>query len=279
MNRMHRLAVITAVALTLAAGVTSPAHAAAPSNDGFGNAEAATGIGYTDSVNVSQATSGRRDPTNCANSASVWYRYTPTASQTINVNTNGSNYDTVIGVYTGGPGALTRVACRDDGFTSRAALDLEVQAGTTYYFMVGACCGKGRDGLEFQRQPLLLQFRMTEPLSIEQLAAGGTGTVGRADGEAQVTVSRQCTPAAEQSVVEASLRQRVGGTFVARSFSFRRAPCGTSSSDIALRFLPRGDIAFGEGPATVSVRLTACSRATGTCTRRSITGEVVLAFR
>ena len=278
MNGMHRFSVITTVALILAAGVTSPAHAAAPSNDGVGNAKAATGIGYTDSVNVSRATSGRRDPTNCANSASVWYRYTPRTTETINVNTNGSNYDTVIGAYTGRPGALTRVACRDDGVTSRAALDLEVQAGTTYYFMVGACCGNGRAGLEFQRQ-LLLQFRMTEPLSIEQLAAGGTGTVGRADGEAQVTVSRQCSPAAEQSVVEASLRQRVGGTFVARSFSFRRAPCGTASSDISLRFPPRGDIAFGEGPATVSVRLTACSQGTGTCTRRSITGAVVLAFR
>jgi hypothetical protein len=277
MNRMHQLSLIAAVALSLAAGVTSPAHAAAPSNDGPGRATAATGIGYSDSLNVSQATSGSLDPSDCSNNASVWYKFTPATTQRINVNTNGSNYDTVIGVYTGRPGSFTRVMCRNWALTRQAALDLEVQAGRTYYFMIGACCGIGSDGQDFQRQPLLLQFHMRAPLLVEQLAAASTGTVDRVDGKAHVTVSRQCN-AASVGRWEASLRQRVGDTFVARSSIFRRAPCGTSSSDLTLTFPPRGDIAFGEGPATVSLRLIACSRETGTCTRRSRTEEVALAF-
>jgi hypothetical protein len=275
---MHRLCVITAVALTLTAGVTGPAQAAAPSNDGPRHAKVATGINYVDSLNVSQATSGRRDPTDCANNASVWYQYTPSTTETINVNTSGSNYDTVLGVYTGTPGAFTKVACVNWGFTRQAALDLEVQAGTTYYFMVAVCCGSGRDGQDYQQQPLLLQFRMMAPLRIDQLAAADTGVVDRTDGEANVRMSYQCSHDASRGWWEARLQQRVGGTFVAKGFSSRRATCGTSPSDSALAFQPEGDIAFDAGPATVRVWLQVCSRETGTCAQRRISEEVVLAY-
>ena len=277
MNRMHRLAVITAVALTLAAGVTSPAQAAAPANDRLGSARAATGIGYTDSVNVSQATSGRSDPRNCSSNASVWYRYRASTTETINVNTSGSNYDTVIGVYTGRPGALTAVRCVDDDFRVQAGLDLQVEAGTTYFFMVAACCGRGRDGQDYGRR-LRLQFHMVAPLRVDQLAAADTGTVDRADREAHVVVSRGCDQVADRAFVEASLWQLVGETFVARGSVFRRVSCGTPSSDVTLNFRPNGAIAFGEGSATVTLRMTACWEATGTCTRRRVAEEVVLAF-
>ncbi|MGH3308072.1 MAG: hypothetical protein ACRDOX_10330, partial [Nocardioides sp.] len=263
------------MALAVTAGVAGPAQAAAPSNDWPGRAKVATGVGYTDTVNVSQATSGRRDPTNCANNASVWYQYTPGTTERINVNTSGSNYDTVLGVYTGTPGAFTRVRCVDDNFTVQAGLNLEVEAGTTYYFMVGVCCGNGRDGQDYGR-PLRLEFQMMTPLRIDQLAAADTGVVDRADGEAHVTVSHQCSHVA-RGFLDAQLLQRVGATFVAKGFSFPGDPCGTSTSDLTLTFGPEGDIAFDEGSATVTVRLDACSRETGTCTRRRITEEVVLA--
>jgi hypothetical protein len=277
MNRMHRIAVITTMALTLAGGITSPAQAAAPSNDGPGRAKAATGIGYSDSVDVSQATSGALDPTTCGNNASVWYKYSPLTTRTINVNTSGSDYDTVIGVYTGSPTALTKVRCVNWGFTRHAALDLRVQAGTSYYFMVGVCCGTGRDGREYGRQ-LHLKFHLMAPLRIAELSAADTGVVSRTDGEARVTVSRRCAPTARSGFVRASLRQRVGETFVARGFKFRRATCGATASDIVLGLKPEGDIAFGAGPATATVRWQACSPLTGTCARRSITKQVVLAF-
>ena len=278
MKRMHRLLVITVVALALAACLSSPAQAAVPSNDGPGKAKAASGVGYSDSANVSQATAGRGDPTDCFNSASVWYRYTPRTTETINVNTIGSNYTTGIGVYTGTPGAFSKVVmCRAFDFKRWAALDLEVEAGTTYWFMVGVCCRNGRDGQAFDG-PLQLQFHMTTPPGIEELAAADAGAVDRTDGEAHVTVSFRCDFVSSRTRVEASLRQRIGETFVARSSIFRRTTCGTSSSDRALTFRPRGDIAFGEGPAAVSLRLTACSRETGTCAQRRIAEEVVLAY-
>jgi hypothetical protein len=278
MNRLHRLLLITTVALALSFGVSSPAHAAAPANDEPVKAKAATGIGYSDSVNVSQATAGRGDPTDCFNSASVWYKYTPGTTETINVNTIGSNYETGIGVYTGRPGAFSKVVmCGAFDFKRRAALDLEVEAGTTYWFMVGVCCRNGRDGQDFGRL-LQLQFHMTAPPRIDELAAADSGVVDRTDGEAHVTVSFRCDFVAGRTRVEASLRQRIGETFVARSSVFRRTSCGTSSSDLALTFRPKGEIAFGEGPAAVSLRLTACSPETGTCAQRRIAEEVLLAF-
>jgi hypothetical protein len=277
MNRMHQVSVITAVALALAAGVISPAQAAAPANDRVASARAATGVGYTDSVNVSQATSGRSDPRNCSNNASVWYRYRAGRTETINVNTSGSNYDTVIGVYTGGPDALTAAGCVDDNFRAQAALDLQVEAGTTYFFMVAACCGRGGDGQDFGRR-LQLQFHMMAPLRVDQLAAADTGTVDRANREAHVVVSRGCGQVADRAFVEARLWQLVGDTFIARGSTFRRVSCGPPAADVTLNFPPNGGIAFGEGSATVTLRMVACWEATGTCTRRRVAEDVVLAF-
>lgn len=277
MMRMHRLCFITAVALLLGVGITSPARAAVPSNDGLGSATSATGIGFSDSVNVSRATVGPGDPTNCSNSASVWYTYTPSTTETINVNTIGSTYETRLGVYTGTRGALTKVACRAFDYQRWAALDLQVEAGTKYWFMVGVCCRNGRDGQDFGRL-LQLQFHMAAPPSIDGLAAADSGVVDRTDGEAHVTASFRCDFVAGRARVEAVLRQRIGETFVARGSVFQRTACGTSPSDHPFTFTPRGDIAFGAGPATVSVRLTACSRETGTCAQRRIAEEVVLAY-
>ena len=116
------------------------------------------------------------------------------------------------------------------------------------------------------------------PLQIEQGRVAGTGTVDRADGDAHLTLSRRCNQVASGGRLFGTLQQRVEDTFVAHSFLFRRATCGTSSSDMRLTFRPESDIAFGEGPATVWVRLRVCSNETRTCSRRIITRDVVLAF-
>jgi hypothetical protein len=117
------------------------------------------------------------------------------------------------------------------------------------------------------------------PLRIERLTVADSGTVDLADGDARLTLSRRCNRVADRGRLFGTLQQRVGDTFVARSFLFRRATCGTSNSDMTLGFRPESDIAFGEGPATVSVRLRVCSPEPRTCAGRRITEEVVLAFR
>src|SRR5688500_13988360 len=48
---------------------------------------------------------------------SVWYTYTVASSGALRVMTAGSEYDTVVGIYTGLEGSLGPVACDDDGGT------------------------------------------------------------------------------------------------------------------------------------------------------------------
>ena len=72
----------------------------------------------------------------------VWYTLAGTGTP-ITVDTAGSDYDTVVGVYTGSPGSFTSVACVDDvplqpvGRTLQAAVTFDTVAGTTYWIQIG----------------------------------------------------------------------------------------------------------------------------------------------
>jgi hypothetical protein len=66
----------------------------------------------------------------------VVYTWTPTSSGTVQIDTIGSGFDTVLHVYTGGCTG-TSVACNDDGGGSLTSLvTFSAVAGTTYYIIV-----------------------------------------------------------------------------------------------------------------------------------------------
>jgi hypothetical protein len=74
----------------------------------------------------------------------LWYEYTPADNVRVRLDTVGSDYDTVIGVYTGTRGALTQVACGDEivdtygnYVSSQTLIDVDMAATSTYYIMVG----------------------------------------------------------------------------------------------------------------------------------------------
>ncbi|HYF14293.1 MAG TPA: S8 family serine peptidase [Phycisphaerales bacterium] len=78
------------------------------------------------------------------NNSSVWYRFTPSASGYLTLNTAGSDYDTVVSVNQGGcaTGSCTQggpqIACNDDsnGTLQSEIFNLPVNAGTTYTIKV-----------------------------------------------------------------------------------------------------------------------------------------------
>jgi subtilisin family serine protease/outer membrane protein assembly factor BamB len=78
-----------------------------------------------------------------AASSTLWWEWTATLSGTVRVSTDGSSYDTLLGVFTGGSlEALTAVASNDDEpgkVTSR--LEFNAQAGTTYQIVIGGKAG------------------------------------------------------------------------------------------------------------------------------------------
>lgn len=92
-----------------------------PPNDNFENAAAIQGIsGSTSGTTVGATRQCGEDmlmweSSGEGGSSSVWYRWTAPESGTIMFNTVGSNYDTMLGVYTGDDlMALTTVAKNDD---------------------------------------------------------------------------------------------------------------------------------------------------------------------
>jgi hypothetical protein len=66
----------------------------------------------------------------------AWYRFTVPRNGQITINTFGSNYDTVLAVYTGTCGQLQKLACNDDHNMLSSRATLNVRRNTTYYIEV-----------------------------------------------------------------------------------------------------------------------------------------------
>lgn len=65
---------------------------------------------------------------------SVWYKFTPTVSGPVSLDTFSSTYDTYLAVWSGSRGALSLVACNDDVLGGQQSqLETTLTSGTTYY--------------------------------------------------------------------------------------------------------------------------------------------------
>ncbi|MER7443518.1 PKD domain-containing protein [Micromonospora avicenniae] len=140
-----RLVVAFTGLIALLFGVQTAAFAA-PANDDYSAAIAVESLPFTTTIDTGDATSDPTDPTGCYNNGSVWFSFTPTRDMSIQADTIGSNYNTVLSAWTGDQGALTLVGCNDNYYGQEARLAFTVSAGTTYHFMAGYCCGNGSDG-------------------------------------------------------------------------------------------------------------------------------------
>jgi hypothetical protein len=113
-----------------------------PANDSFANAQTPDGLSAT-GTNV-RATKEPGEPNHAGNPGghSVWYRLTSPVTGRVTVNTCGSDFDTLLAIYTGtSVGALTEVASNDDGCGPQSSATFSVTAGTTYYAAVDGSDG------------------------------------------------------------------------------------------------------------------------------------------
>jgi PKD repeat protein len=137
------VAATTGLALLVLA---APAALAQPANDDFATATVINSVPFSTTEDTSQATFDPSDPTECGSNGSVWFAYTPPANVSIQADTFGSNYDTVLSAWTGTQGALSLIACNDDFNGLQSRINFQATGGTTYYFMVAVCCGSGQNG-------------------------------------------------------------------------------------------------------------------------------------
>ncbi len=88
-----------------------------PANDNFVSAIALSGSSATGTGFNTNATKESGEPNHAGNTGgrSVWWKWTAPSGGTVTLTTQGSVFDTTLGVYTGpGVGALTTIASNDD---------------------------------------------------------------------------------------------------------------------------------------------------------------------
>jgi hypothetical protein len=161
--------------LGAARALIAPAKAASRAKSGT----ASHGYSGTQIFNTLGSTKDPGEPNHCGISggASEWYAWQSPTNGTAVINTDGSNFDTVLAVYIG-PGdsytTLTNVACDNDsganGKTSRVTFT--ARAGTIYYIAV--------DGVGGASGTVKLNFIVGTPPAITAQPASRTAALGGA---------------------------------------------------------------------------------------------------
>ena len=226
MKRHVLLKPVLSVSLVLSLGLLQFSMALAqPTNDDFDGATEVT-LPFTDTINTTEATTAEDDPspTCVETSSTVWYAFTPTATMTIDANTFGSDYDTILAVFTGTRGALTEIACNDDADSLQSKVVFEAEAGNTYYFMIGTF-GFGDE--PFERNlvfnvaesnvpalmiDLSINFAYVDPRTGE-VTVGGVVTCPQIDDDSSSDFSVEV-------FIDIFLEQSVGRIFTIQGFSF-----------------------------------------------------------
>ncbi len=125
--------------------LTFSAAGAVPVNDAFSAATLLVGVapGATGSNINATAEPGEPGHAGAGGGRTVWWRWTAPEGGLVTVRTNGSDFDTVLAVYTGATvGALNAVGADDDsGAGVASAVSFVAQTGTTYRIVVDGFSG------------------------------------------------------------------------------------------------------------------------------------------
>ena len=116
-----------------------------PNNDDFADAQTISGNYGTVAGSNACATKETGEPNHAGNGggASVWYKWAASFSGRVVISTGGSNFDTLLAVYTGSSvGSLSTIASNDDGGPGTTSqVSFTTSAGTTYKIAVDGYSG------------------------------------------------------------------------------------------------------------------------------------------
>jgi hypothetical protein len=128
------------LSLVLATGGISSLHGAGPVNDRFSNCIILAGTNLVvagSNVDASEE-SGEPDHAGDPGGRSVWWAWTAPGDGDVQITTDGSSFDTLLGIYTGPRvSALTGVASNDDhGLLDTSRVRFQASGGTQYQIAV-----------------------------------------------------------------------------------------------------------------------------------------------
>src|SRR5439155_300663 len=139
----------------------TPPPPPAPANDAFVNAQSISGASGNVTGSNANATKVSGEPYHAGNAGgrSVWYYWTAPGSGSVTIDTVGSTFNTLLGVYTGGSvSGLTTVASNDDissGSNFQSRVTFSAVSGTTYRIAV--------DGSNGASGSVILNWSLTNP--------------------------------------------------------------------------------------------------------------------
>jgi len=114
--------------------------ASGPANNNFASRTAISGTSVTVTGTNVGATKEAGEPNHAGNNGgkSVWWTWTAPSNGSVQIDTIGSNFDTILGVYTGSSvSSLTLVASNDDsGGNMTSKVTFNAVAGTSYQIVV-----------------------------------------------------------------------------------------------------------------------------------------------
>jgi len=178
-----------------------------PANDELSGATPLT-LNTPVTQDTTLASTAPSDPTTCIFGEphnTVWFSFTPTVSQALNLDRSGSNYDGVLSVLTDLGSGPQVIAC---GFRFAAGMRFDATAGRTYFFMDSGLSEGGG------------QLRLTlSPGIVMTVTIDQQGTVSR-QGTATVSGTLACDPAVSAPTgagaprLRVVLRQRISKTLV-----------------------------------------------------------------
>jgi hypothetical protein len=173
-----------------AGGVTYTANfiaAGGTSNDSFASAQSLSGNSGTANANNADATKEPGEPNHGGNAGgkSLWFKWTAPVGGAVTFDTFGSNFDTVLGIYTGSNvGGLTSIGQNDDapGRGQQSSVTFDAAAGAEYFIAVDGYDGaSGSIVLNWNTQagnPNAVLTVLAEPPQAGTVTGGGTFPAG-----------------------------------------------------------------------------------------------------
>jgi hypothetical protein len=185
---------------TLVFNVTGP-----PQNDELSGATPLT-LNTTVTQDTTLATSAPTDPQQCSSflTNTVWFSFTATQSQPLNLDKRGTNYRSSLTVLTDLGSGPVVIACGTDFEGGSPGVRFDAIAGRTYFFMAAAHFTFGEGGI------LQLALR---PAIVATVGIDPTGMVDR-QGVAVATGTLDCSQGVAGASLHVVLRQRVSKTLV-----------------------------------------------------------------